>query len=462
MPPFTLDPRHGTLIRQLIMAVEQSIHDRQLLPGNRLPSVRRLATQLGISTFTVADAYTRLTQSGLLLARPGDGYYVSSQEAAPRPLSPPAPTPDWLMDHRIVPTPEQIQPGTGWLPPDWYPLTLFQKSLRRLSRESDCGMTYESGAGWLPLRQRIWQQHGEQGMALELEGIMLTQGASQALALVIQSELHPGDTVLVDDPGYFNLIALLEYSGMRVVGVPWTTQGPDCDLFATLLATLKPRAFFTNPRLHNPTGASYSAATAFRVLQQAEIHDCLVVEDDVSAPLVREPAPTLAALAGLGRVIHIGSFAKTLAPGLRVGYLLGSPERIDRMLRLKSILAIASSGMAERLVLNMLDDPERERELNHLKDRLRAAGERWDRGLARIGWQSFTPSNGGLFSWVRLPQPHQDALPCTEDALKEGFLLAPGNQFRCGQPATPWLRFNLAYTPPALLDFMQRWREARS
>lgn len=461
MPPLTLDPRHGTLVRQLMHAIEQGIRDHRLLPASRLPSVRQLASQLGISTFTVADAYGRLAQSGALLARPGDGYYVARDEQNTPFPPPPTPGPRWLTDHRITPSPELIQPGAGWLPPDWYPNALLQKAMRQLAKEPDCGGHYEESAGWQPLRQRLWLQHGEQGVALAPEGVLLTQGASQALALVVQGELRAGETVLVDDPGYCNVIALLELSGMRVVGVPWTAQGPDCQQLATLLKAHRPRLFFTNPRLHNPTGASYSAATAFRVLQLAEAHDCLIVEDDVSAPLVREGGPTLAALAGLERVIYIGSFAKTLAPGLRVGYLLGTPERVDRLMRLKALNAIASSGLSERLVLRMLGEPERERELSRLRGRLQSAAERWERGLERIGWQSFCPPAGGLFSWVRLPPGHQDAAQCAGDALAAGFLLAPGSQFRQGQPATPFLRCNLAYSPPGLLDFLQRWAERR-
>ncbi|MGY3851578.1 aminotransferase-like domain-containing protein [Aeromonas aquatilis] len=459
MPLFTLDPRHGTLVRQLMFAIEQGIREYRLHPASRLPSVRQLASQLGISTFTVADAYSRLAHSGHLLARPGDGYYVAREEPSTPFLPRPTPGPGWLTDHRITPAPELIQPGAGWLPPDWYPNGLLQKALRQQARDLDCGGHYEESAGWQPLRQRIWSQHEGLGSHVTPDGVLLTQGASQALSLVVQSELRPGETVLVDDPGYCNLIALLEQSGMRVVGVPWTPQGPDCQQLATLLNAHSPRLFFTNPRLHNPTGASYSASTAFRVLQLAEVHDCLIVEDDVSAPLVREPGPTLAALAGLERVIYIGSFAKTLAPGLRVGYLLGSPERVDRLMRLKAIHAISSCGLAERLVLRMLGEPERERELVRLRDRLRAASERWERGLARIGWQHFCPPAGGLFSWVRLPADHQDAAKCAEDALAAGFLLAPGSQFRQGQPDTPWLRCNLAYSPPSLLDFLQRWAD---
>ena len=457
MPPLSLDPSRGTLLQQLMHAVTHAIAERRLAPGQRLPSVRHLANMLGISTFTVADGYSRLVQQGLILARRGDGYYVArTTRSLPQA---PAPIPDarWLTDHKITPDPQVVQPGCGWLPTEWYPTPILQRALRQQGREPDCGTGYGHSAGWRPLRQHLWQQHHEAGILVDPEGVLLTQGASQALALVIQAELQAGDTVLVDDPGYCNLLAMLQHAGMRVCGVPWTPQGPDCNALAELLVRERPRAFFTNPRQHNPTGASYSAATAFRVLQLAAQHHCLIVEDDVSAALTLSATPTLAALAGLDNIIYISSFAKALAPGLRVGYLFATPERSDRLLRYKVMNAIASSELAERLVLRMVNDPETPREQQRLRDRLLRAGERWQHGLDQIRWPSFCPPQGGFFSWVRLPPSHQDAIALSEAALAEGLLLAPGSQFRPDAPATPWLRCNVAYSHQPLLDFLQRW-----
>lgn len=457
MPSLSLDPTQGSLIQQLIHAIQQAIAARELAPGQRLPSVRQLAATLGISTFTAADGYSRLVQQGVIVARRGDGYYVARTPQAPPMAPPPVPDARWLTDHRITPGPEVVQPGCGWLPSQWYPTQILQRALRQQGREADCGIAYGHSAGWQPLRQHLWQHHEALGIPVDPQGVLLTQGASQALALVVQSELRSGDTVLVDDPGYCNLITLLQHAGMKVIGVPWTAQGPDCAVLAEQLHLAQPKAFFTNPRQHNPTGASYSATTAFRVLQLTAQHHCLIVEDDVSAALTQSATPTLAALAGLEHIIYIGSFAKVLAPGLRVGYLLASEERTDRLLRYKVMNAIASSELAERLVLRMLKDPDTPKEQQRLRDRLLRAGERWQQGLEQIRWQSFCPPQGGLFSWVRLPEPHQDALPLSEAALAEGLLLAPGSQFRVDAPATPWLRCNLAYSHQPLLDFLQRW-----
>ena len=391
-----------------------------------MPSVRHLASTLGISTFTVADSYSRLVQQGLILAKRGDGYYVA-KTSRPLPQAPtPIPDARWLTDHKITPEPQVIQPGCGWLPTEWYPTPILQRALRQQGREPDCGNGYGHSAGWRPLRQHLWQQHHELGILVEPEGVLLTQGASQALALVIQAELQAGDTVVVDDPGYCNLLAMLQHAGMRVCGVPWTPQGPDCNALAELLARERPRAFFTNPRQHNPTGASYSAATAFRVLQLATQHHCLIVEDDVSAALTLSTTPTLAALAGLENIIYISSFAKALAPGLRVGYLLATAERTDRLLRYKVMNAIASSELAERLVLRMVNDPETPKEQQRLRDRLLRAGERWQHGAGADPVAEFLSASRGIFLMGEASSITSGRHRAERSGLGRGAVAGPG------------------------------------
>lgn len=459
---FILDASHGSLIQQVIQAISQAVADGHLSPGYRLPSVRQFARQQGISTFTVAEAYSRLVQQGQLQARRGDGYYVIRPVwEKPTPAIQPLDT-LWLTDHRINPDASSQQPGCGWLPDDWYPNEELARALRLQGRGKETLVSYGTSAGWLPLRQHLFLQLNEQGIPASLEGLILTQGASQALTLVVQGLLPPGCTVLVDDPGYCNLLALLQHAGIRAIGVPWTPQGPDCNLLAQLLNTTGAVAFFTNPRLHNPTGASYCATTAFKVLQLTAQAGCLIVVDDVSAGLCEGGPPPLAALAGFEHLIHIGSYSKTLAPSLRVGYLLTSPERSDRLLRYKVMTGLASSELNERLVLQLESEPRVRRGQERLQDRLRRAGERWQRGLEAIGWESFCPPSTGFFSWIRLPGDGADSKACAKAALGKSMLLAPGSQFRVDGQDSPWIRCNLAYSHQPLLDFLAEWGERPS
>ncbi|MDC7699871.1 aminotransferase-like domain-containing protein [Vogesella indigofera] len=451
-----LDAFSGSLIERIAAAVQDAVHRRQWRAGEQVPSIRQFAASHGVSTFTVVEAYDRLVADGVLIARRGDGFYVrpragSGQVAAPRQ---PQKTADayWLIDNHFNPADSDRQPGSGWLPADWYDQNGLARSLRALGRDPQPPAHYGDPMGLLRLRQTLAANLGAQGLPATPDNILLTQGASQALQLVIKMLVNSGDVVLVDDPGYCNLITLLKMAGARVIGVPWTAHGPDSAQLAQLMQAHQPRAFFTNPRLHNPTGASYDHATAHRVLQLAEQHACWVVEDDVSAALAEPGSTPLQALAGTQRVIHIGSVSKTLAPSLRVGYVVANDEVIDALVNHKMLTGLTSSLINEQLAQSMLTDGSCRRRLQKLRDRLLAANLAARSGFEALGWPVFAEPAPSLFAWVQLP-PALDAVRCTEAALQQDILLAPGVLFRVQPEATPWLRCNVAHLVPEVFAF---------
>ncbi|GHD76467.1 PLP-dependent aminotransferase family protein [Vogesella fluminis] len=455
--PLQLNAFNGSLIERITAAVQDAVNSRQWRAGEQVPSIRQFATSHGVSTFTVVEAYDRLVAEGVLIARRGDGFYVRPQTtgnlvSAPRQ---PQKTADayWLIDNHFNPADSDRQPGSGWLPADWYDQSGLGRSLRALGRDPQPPAHYGDPMGLLRLRQTLAANLGAQGLPATPDNILLTQGASQALQLVIKMLVNSGDVVLVDDPGYCNLITLLKMAGARVIGAPWTSHGPDTTQLAQLMQAHQPRAFFTNPRLHNPTGASYDHATAHRVLQLAEQHACWVVEDDVSAALVEPGSSPLQALAGTQRVIHIGSVSKTLVPSLRVGYVVASDEVIDALVNHKMLTGLTSSLINEQLAQSMLADGSYRRHLQKLRDRLLAANLAARSGFDALGWPVFAEPAASLFAWVQLP-PELDAVRCTEAALQQDILLAPGVLFRAQPEATPWLRCNVAHLAPEVFTFL--------
>src|SRR5690606_15215752 len=129
--------------------------------------------------------------------------------------------------------------------------------------------------------------------------------------------IEPGDAVIVDDPCYFNFHALLRAHRAKAIGVPYTPNGPDIARFKEVLEKHRPRLYITNSALQNPTGATLSPVIAHRILKLAEEADLTIVEDDIFADFEWTPAPRLAAFDGLQRVVHIGSFSKTLSASVR-------------------------------------------------------------------------------------------------------------------------------------------------
>lgn len=454
-----LEQEQGSLIERIVAAVRRAVADNTLRAGEKLPSIRQFAGQHGVSTFTVVEAYDRLVAEGVLIARRGDGFFVTPR-AGSRPLLPPQ-QPErsadafWLIDNRFNPADSDRQPGSGWLPDDWYDGEGLARSLRSMGRVTP-PTGYGESMGYRPLRQWLAAHLQESGLPARADNLLLTEGASQALQLAIRVLVRPGDAVLVDEPGYCNLIAQLHMAGARVIGVPWTPHGPDTTHLAALLAEHQPRAFFTNPRLHNPTGASYQHATAHRVLQLTEQHGCWIVEDDVSAALASGGPGPLQALGGTERVVYIGSVSKTLAPSLRVGYVVAADTVIDALVNHKMVSGLSSSLLNEQLALGMLTDSQHRRRLQKLQQRLLAANLAARDGFARLGWPVFAEAAPSLFVWVRLPDT-LDAITLTEAALAHDILLAPGVLFSVHRDPSPWLRCNAAYMDDTSFAFLTQY-----
>jgi DNA-binding transcriptional MocR family regulator len=172
----------------------------------------------------------------------------------------------------------------------------------------------------------------------------------------------------------------------------------------------------------------------------------------VSAALAEPGSTPLQALAGTQRVIHIGSVSKILAPSLRVGYVVANDEVIDALVNHKMLTGLTSSVINEQLAQSMLADGSCRRRLQKLRDRLLAANLAARSGFEALGWPVFAEPAPSLFAWVQLP-PALDAVRCTEAALQQDILLAPGVLFRVQPEATPWLRCNVAHLAPEVFAF---------
>jgi DNA-binding transcriptional MocR family regulator len=274
--------------------------------------------------------------------------------------------------------------------------------------------------------------------------VILTQGASQALDLVVRALLEPGDVVAVDDPGYPPTLELLRERGVRLIGIPRLANGPDTDALARTLAGERVRAFFTNTTLQNPTGTTTDVPVARRILELAERHGVLVVEDDIFADLAPVPVLPLATLDQCRRVVYVSSISKTISPTLRVGYVAAPTEAAPRLIRLKTLSALASSELSERLVLDVLTQPHYRRHLESLRRRLASSQQRVQEALLARGVDLLFRPAAGMFLWGRLPS--RDSVgKLWRTAADAGVLLAPGELFRPDGRATPYWRFNVAH-----------------
>lgn len=463
----TLDRRGAragapTLVEQLVRAFHDAIARKILRAGVQLPSVRELARAQQLSTFTVLEAYGRLVSLGVVVARRGSGYRVSYEEGRegrgargdslahlqPAPWQPPALNATWLLSDVFADHSVPIKAGCGWLPGEWVNENGLHHALRAVGRVPSARLAdYGHPFGFAPLRERIAAQLDRYGLPVDPStNVLLTQGATQALDLIVRTLLRPGDTVIVEDPCYCNLLQILRLAALNVVGVPRTVAGVDTDALERLVAEHAPKAIFLNTTLQNPTGATFSMACAFRVLQIAERHGLWVIEDDVSRELAPAGAPLLAAMEGLRRVLYVGGFAKTITPSLRCGYVLAEKDVLRALARTKMAVGLTSSDISERVVEKVIAEGRYARHIDDVVERLSRHHAHIEERMDALGITLFQRPRAGLFVWAQLPIAPEAAADLTNRALADGIWLAPGSYFRPGDAASEWFRFNVPYS----------------
>lgn len=459
----------GTRTAHVMAAIHARIASRALGPGDRLPSIRAFAGTMGVSPSTVVEAYDRLAAEGLIRARAGSGFFVSAATPPPLALAQDLPQaeravdPFWVSRQSLDADAETIKPGCGWLPSDWMPHDELRRALRAVAR-SDSAMLADYGPsrGSLALRRTLMGRFANDGVEVAADQLLLTSSGTQAVDLIGRFLLRPGDTVLVDDPCYFNFRALLRAHQVKIVGVPYTPTGPDMTAFEAVLVAERPRLYLTNSGLHNPTGATLSAQNAHRLLNIAAAHDLVIVEDDIFADFEPEPSVRLAALDGLARVIRIGSFSKTLSASIRCGYIAARADWIADLVDLQVATSFGGpSPIAAEVVASVLAGGRYRKHMEELRRRLTRAQAEVAVALRRIGIEPWLIPRGGFYLWCKLPEDC-DSADLARRALAENMVLAPGNVFSVSQSAADCMRFNVAQCrDPAIMDTLARLLKTR-
>ena len=452
--PAPHDAPQLTLVDQLVQWGRRRIDERVFRPGMRMPSIRKLALDKGVSRFTVVEAYERLVAQGYLDSRRGSGFYVRDRASAAPTLSIVA-APErepvqsaidvvWLLRNMLHTSSPEKGPGLGYLPGRWLDGELITNALRSMSRQSGAQMLgFGTPQGFLPLRQQLQTRLEELEIGASTQQIVLVSGITQAIDLIARLYVQPGDTVIVGDPAWFQMFGRFVAQGARLVGMPYTPDGPDLDALEAMVQTWRPKMLVINSVLQNPTGTSLTAAQAFRILQLAQTYDFIVVEDDVYGDLCPQgyPATRLASLDQLKRVIFLGSFSKTLAANLRVGYVAASAEVATALTDQKMLVGMTSPELNERVVYKVLTEGHYRRHVEHLRSRLDGVRDKTARMLEKTGLRLFSSPTAGMFLWADTGVDSEGLAAAGHEA---GFLLSPGSLFSPHQSPTTWMRFNIA------------------
>lgn len=449
------------LVDQIVERMSSLIRRDQLPGGSRLPSIRKLASLLDVSPYTVADAYDRLVARGSIESRAGRGFFVARPLSAAGLVAVEANAESTsealaLASATMGGLGKLIPAGSGFLPAHWLSDLLPGSVLGRLSqqRRPEAWLTCPVH-GLAELREQLSGMLVRRGVAAGPANLLTTFGASQAFDLICRELLSPGDTVLVEDPGYFVLFEQLRAHGLRLVAVPRLVDGPDLAALEAMCRAHRPRAFFLQTLLHNPTGTSTSAATAHRLLSLAEQYGFMLIEDDVYGDLYEGNAVRLAQIDGFRHVIHVGSFTKLLGPSIRVGFVAADARVVNQLAERKMLAVLTGSSLLEALVSDVLEAGRYRRHLEQVRQRLVRVRREARRTLAGAGLTFDTESGEGIFLWARLPAGTDvDAL--ARDARAHSILLAKGNLFSPSGAHRDRLRFNAVHsTAPELASFLR-------
>jgi DNA-binding transcriptional MocR family regulator len=447
---------------QIETRLRELIARGSLPAGARLMSIRQLATQLAVSPNTVVTAYDRLAAAGLIDAQGTAGYFVSElrdpgldavaleagdeQEGV------------WLAQQANDQRAGVLPVSSGALPPSWLedgvPAAAVQRGLAR----STAGMASRCPPqGLAPLRERIALLLRSQGIAVDASRVLTTFGGTHAIDLICQSFLQAGDTVLVEDPGYFLMFERLRVQGLRIVPVARRPDGLDLQQLEAACREHRPRLLFVQSVLHNPTGWGSSAANLHKVLVLAQQHGLLIAEDDVHGHFHAGPATRLASLAGLERVIYYSSFCKALSPALRLGYVAAEPALLKPMLRAKICSVLSGAALNEYVLLEVLAAGRWRKHVEQLQRKLLGARNISARALLTAGIQLDHQGEGGLFLWGTVPDAvDMDLL--VQDAFRNKILLVRGATFSANNKADRHIRFNVAFSQDARLSSYLRER----
>jgi DNA-binding transcriptional MocR family regulator len=431
----------------------------ELRAGHKLPSVRRTSRERGVSPGTVVQAYRLLESRGLVAARPQSGFYVSTRPHAaleePRVARPPnqlavAVGPDAAVARIMAAAldPKVVPLGAAFKAPELTPETELSRALRRVSRSAgNQAYAYERTEGSLLLRQRLARRTHDFSVPLSPEDFVITIGASEALYLCLRAVTRPGDTIAVESPTYYGVLRTIESLGLKVVEIPVGAQGMDLDVLRAVLASQQVRAVLAVPTFNNPTGSLMPDARKVELVAELARRSIPLIEDDIYGDLPHDGERPLPAKAWdrQGLVLLVSSFSKTLAPGLRVGFVCGGKFH-ERILLLKLGVSVCGPRLPQLVVADLLESGAYDRFLRGLRAKLAAQVAELRALVARHfpeGTRVSRPQGGHLL-WVELPAG-TDATRLAERALEAGIGIVPGTLFSPRDRFEHFIRLNAGY-----------------
>ncbi|HTZ57306.1 MAG TPA: PLP-dependent aminotransferase family protein [Acidobacteriaceae bacterium] len=429
------------LLEQVARDLEQQIALGRLLPGDRLPSERTLAAQLGLSRNTVTAAYRLLEKREAIRRVPQRGAFVRPAGPIENPIDWSSrisrqahlldePVLDMLAQSRLTNLRYRLSAGTPAL--GCFPMGPFRRALHDvLNKEGVQTLAIAPTEGQPRLRRAIAAWDGA-----ESSHVLVVAGAQEGIDLLARCLVEPGDRVIVDRPTYPGAIQAFQAAGAQLV--EWDTKEWSAKALERLLIASRPKLIFTMPTFHNPTARTMEEDQRTKLLNLAARYRVPVIENDVYSRtrLQGSIPPSLYRMDKHNIVIYLSTFSKVLAPGLRVGWIAAPPHMVKQLSLVKMRASLFTEGLLQLTLATLLENGIFEEHLPRLQ-RTHAALQKIAVDALRLNFAGdeleFSVPQGGLYIWCRWRRPI-DMEAVLLEAQQKGASVAPGRAFFAGAP----------------------------
>ena len=353
---------------------------------------------------------------------------------------------------KVTAQPEVISFAGGLPASELFPVEAVKAAAdAALSKHGSLALQYGPSEGFMPLREWIATEMGDRGITAAATDVLITNGSQQVLDLVAKVMLDPGDVVLTENPTYLAAIQAFQTFEVTFVPVPTDDDGLIPDALPALIREHRPKFLYTIPNFQNPTGITMSAERRATIARVAAEHGLVVVEDDPYGKLRYRGAdiPPIKHWDEAGRVLYASTFSKTIAPGLRLGWVVAAHELFERMLMFKQASDLHTSSFDQLVAYYYLTDNDQSAHLGAIRS---AYGERFDvlddalRASMPAGY-SWTRPDGGMFLWVTGPE-HLDSLELLASAVQHNVAFVPGRDFFPADGGSNFMRLNFSNSTP--------------
>ena len=432
----------GALYLQLAQTIATAIRSGTLVAGERVPSVREMARQEGVSLSTVIQAYRSLEDAHLIEARPRSGYFVATRTPGlPQPETSRPPADSQAVDVgsltsqvlRLANDPSFTSFGAACPSAELFSQDRVRRAVSRAAqrnRHSLC--TYPIGGGEETLRRAIARHGLRMGCQLDARDIVITNGCVEAITLCLRAVTKPGDIVALESPTYFGFLSILENLHLRALEIPTHPRtGVSLDALQLAFDTQPVKAVLLVPTLSNPVGATMPQQDRARLAAMLSRHDVPLIEDVLYNDLAEDDDMRRAVKSydTTGHVMMCGSYSKTVAPGIRLGWVEAGRWR-DRVEGLKLATSGAQTAVLELAMADLLTQPGAEASYRQLRATVAARVDEAGRIIAESfpAGTRVTDPPGGFILWAELPR-EIDTFALFRACLAEHIVFAPGTMF---------------------------------